>query len=220
MSGGMKQRAMIAMALSSNPSLLIADEPTTALDVTIQKQILTLIKDLQKQLGMSVIFITHNFGVVAEVADRVAVMYAGKMVEQAPVRQIFHAPGHPYTICLLDSIPNIDSSRQERLRRYRDGCRNPARISRLQFSSALPVSQARCEQSAPPVSFIAADHVTTCWRKDELEALSSQFAKGAGAYQRPVTGRGHRSFASGASSVISARAGAGPRRQKCARWTG
>src|SRR6185437_9068070 len=104
MSGGMRQRAMIAMALSCHPALLIADEPTTALDVTIQAQILELIKRLQSELGMAVIFITHNLGVAAEIADRIMVMYAGRIVESGPARAIFREPRMPYTIGLLNSV--------------------------------------------------------------------------------------------------------------------
>jgi peptide/nickel transport system ATP-binding protein len=113
LSGGMRQRAMIAMALSCNPSLLIADEPTTALDVTTQAQILDLIRDLQQELDMAVLYITHDLGVVAEVADDVAVMYLGKIVEFADVDTIFHAPKHPYTQALLRSIPKITRQRDE-----------------------------------------------------------------------------------------------------------
>jgi len=105
MSGGMRQRVMIALAMACNPSLLIADEPTTALDVTIQAQILALIERLRRETGMGVLFITHNLGVVAEVADRVTVMYAGQVVESAAVRPLFHAPRHPYTRALLDCLP-------------------------------------------------------------------------------------------------------------------
>jgi oligopeptide/dipeptide ABC transporter ATP-binding protein len=105
LSGGMRQRAMIAMALACNPKVLIADEPTTALDVTIQAQILTIILELQQKLGTAVVLITHDLGVVAETADRVAVMYAGRIVETAPVRAIFRAPAHPYTRALLASLP-------------------------------------------------------------------------------------------------------------------
>lgn len=108
LSGGMNQRAMIAMALSCHPKLLIADEPTTALDVTIQAQILELMKQLQREFGMSIILITHDLGVVAEMADRVMVMYAGRIVERASVDDLFHRPAHPYTIGLLDSLPRID----------------------------------------------------------------------------------------------------------------
>ena len=114
-SGGMRQRAMIAMALSCNPSLLVADEPTTALDVTIQAQILEMMKSLQNQFQMSILLITHNLGVVAEMADRVAVMYMGKIVEMAPSRTIFHNPSHPYTLGLLKSIPKMGKTIKERL---------------------------------------------------------------------------------------------------------
>jgi len=114
-SGGMRQRAMIAMALSCNPSLLVADEPTTALDVTIQAQILEMMKSLQNEFQMSILLITHNLGVVAEMADRVAVMYMGKIVEMAPSRTIFHNPSHPYTLGLLKSIPKMGKTIKERL---------------------------------------------------------------------------------------------------------
>jgi len=114
-SGGMRQRAMIAMALSCNPSLLIADEPTTALDVTIQAQILELMKSLQEQFQMSILIITHNLGVVADMADRVAVMYMGKIVESGPVRDIFHRPMHPYTVGLMQSVPKMGRSVKQRL---------------------------------------------------------------------------------------------------------
>ncbi len=114
-SGGMRQRAMIAMALSCNPSLLIADEPTTALDVTIQAQILELMKSLQEQFQMSILLITHNLGVVAEMSDRVAVMYMGKIVEMAPSRTIFHNPSHPYTLGLLKSVPKMGGGIKDRL---------------------------------------------------------------------------------------------------------
>ena len=116
LSGGMRQRAVIAMALSCNPSLLIADEPTTALDVTVQAQILELVQRLRRDFGSSIILITHNMGVVAEVADRVMVMYAGRIVERATKREIFTTPWHPYTWGLLDSIPPLDGPRPHRLR--------------------------------------------------------------------------------------------------------
>jgi peptide/nickel transport system ATP-binding protein len=115
LSGGLRQRAMIAMALSCNPSLLIADEPTTALDVTTQAQILDLMRELQRTFGMAIMIITHDLGVIAEMADDVVVMYLGRVVEQAPVDDIFHAPKHPYTQALLRSIPHIRSQSRERL---------------------------------------------------------------------------------------------------------
>ena len=115
LSGGMRQRVMIAMGLICHPKLLIADEPTTALDVTVQAQILELMKKLQKTNQMGIIFITHNLGVVAEICDKVSVMYAGKMVEQGPVDDIFYAPGHPYTRGLLRSMPRVDAESYERL---------------------------------------------------------------------------------------------------------
>ena len=115
LSGGMRQRVMIAMALACQPDLLIADEPTTALDVTIQAQILDLIKSLQERLGMSLLLITHDLGVVAQVAERVGVMYAGQIVEEAPVGELFLAPRHPYTRGLIDSIPPLEGERQRRM---------------------------------------------------------------------------------------------------------
>jgi len=133
LSGGMRQRVMIAMALACNPKLLIADEPTTALDVTIQAQIMQLLKDLQKEMGMAMILITHDMGVVAHMADRVLVMYAGQIIEQAPVKDLFESPGHPYTRALLNTIPEVNDSKSKRLEsipgivpeRYDDikGCR-------------------------------------------------------------------------------------------------
>ncbi|PIE34881.1 glutathione ABC transporter ATP-binding protein [candidate division KSB3 bacterium] len=180
MSGGMRQRAMIAMALSSHPSLLIADEPTTALDVTTQKQILSLIKDLQAQLGTSVMFITHNLGVIAEIADRVAIMYAGKLVEYAPVREIFHRPRHPYTACLLRSIPRLDAPKEIRLEEI------PGRVPALGdlprgciFHPRCPYTQDICKEQEPPYVQIGDEHFTMCWRHEELERLET--AKSASA---------------------------------------
>ena len=115
LSGGMRQRVMIAMALSCNPKLLIADEPTTALDVTIQAQIMELLRELQQEYGMSVILITHDIGLVAHMADRVIVMYAGQMIEEAPVKEIFRSPKHPYTRALLDTVPTIRDTADRQL---------------------------------------------------------------------------------------------------------
>lgn len=115
LSGGMRQRVMIAMALCCNPGLLIADEPTTALDVTIQAQIMALLRNLQKESGMSMILITHDIGLVASMADRVIVMYAGQMIEEAPVKELFAAPAHPYTKALLQTVPGIYDEKDREL---------------------------------------------------------------------------------------------------------
>ena len=163
-SGGMRQRVMIAMALSCNPQLLIADEPTTALDVTIQAQILELIAEMKERFGMAVMLITHAMGVVAETAQRVAVMYAGKVVEEAPVGELFSRPRHPYTRGLIRSIPRIDrAGRKERLAAIAGvvpsllepppGCRFAARCE-----FAMPV----CTAATPPLRRIASDHEVAC----------------------------------------------------------
>jgi len=163
-SGGMRQRVMIAMALSCNPKLLIADEPTTALDVTIQAQILELITEMKERLGMAVMLITHAMGVVAETAQRVAVMYAGKVVEEAPVAELFSRPRHPYTRGLIRSIPRIDrAGRKERLAAIAGivpsllepppGCRFAARCE-----FAMPV----CNAATPPLRRVATDHEVAC----------------------------------------------------------
>ncbi|GAK58237.1 glutathione import ATP-binding protein GsiA [Candidatus Vecturithrix granuli] len=169
LSGGMRQRAMIAMALSSNPALLIADEPTTALDVTTQKQILYLIKDLQHQLGTSVMFITHNLGVVAEIADHVAIMYAGRLLEYGEVHDIFHYPKHPYSLCLLRSIPRLDASKNLRLEEI------PGRVPALNelpqgciFHPRCPYAIERCREQEPPYTQVDDGHLTMCWRYDQL----------------------------------------------------
>jgi glutathione transport system ATP-binding protein len=134
LSGGMRQRAMIAMALAMHPALLIADEPTTALDVTIQAQILNLIKSLQEEIGMAVLFITHDMGVVAEVADRVAVMLKGEIVETGPVEQIFAAPQHPYSIALLNAVPKLGSM---------NGKDNPEKFQGVEVKGTFEEAEAR-----------------------------------------------------------------------------
>jgi len=172
LSGGMRQRVMIAMALACNPKLLIADEPTTALDVTIQAQILELLLSLRDEFGMAVIIITHNMGVVAEMADRVLVMYAGKIVEQASVDDIFETPAHPYTRGLLDSIPSIDDER-ERLRTIPGMLPNPAALPPgCRFAPRCFWRIPACAAGTPPLDpagpGYGADHDAACIRLAEL----------------------------------------------------
>ena len=163
-SGGMRQRVMIAMALSCNPKLLIADEPTTALDVTIQAQILDLIKNLRQELGTAVILITHDLGVVAGMTDKINVMYAGYIVESAPTREIFKDPRHPYTLGLLRSIPRIDEERREKLIPI-DGL-PPDLIDMppgCPFAPRCVYAVERCRQENPVLQLVGADHRTACW---------------------------------------------------------
>jgi peptide/nickel transport system ATP-binding protein len=164
-SGGMRQRAMIAMALSNEPKLLIADEPTTALDVTVQAQILALLNDLQRRLGMAIIIITHDLGVVAEVADEIAVMYAGRIVERGTTEEIFKAPQHPYTWGLLKSIPRLDSPRGEEL--VPISGRPPSLINRpsgCHFHPRCPYVQEEHKRVDPPLEPIDArgGHAVAC----------------------------------------------------------
>ena len=162
MSGGMRQRVVGAISLTRAPRLLIADEPTTSLDVTIQYQFLELLKDLQKRLGMAMLFITHDFGVVARMCDRVAVMYAGQIVEEGPVRDIFHRPAHWYTRALLDSIPTVD--RAPRRLPTIPGSPPPvsARPQGCRFHPRCANAQAKCLE--PPKTFeVGVDHTTRCW---------------------------------------------------------
>jgi peptide/nickel transport system ATP-binding protein len=170
MSGGMRQRAMIAMALACRPKILIADEPTTALDVTIQAQILDLIGDLRREFGTAVVLITHDLGVVAETANRVIVMYAGRKVEEAPVRELFANPMHPYMSGLLSSIPKVGSARglaglEERLTEI-PGIVPP--LSDLPAGCAFSPRCARaveqCHAAVPPFEMKRPDHYAACWR--------------------------------------------------------
>lgn len=163
LSGGMRQRAMIAMALILNPQLLIADEPTTALDVTVQAQILKLIKEIQQKNGMSVFLITHNLGIIAEVADRVAVMYAGKMVEVAAVRDLFQTPLHPYTQGLLKSIPSLNKS--EQLYAIPGQVPEPDKLPRgCYFAPRCPKAIALCHQECPKIKEYSPSHQAACWQ--------------------------------------------------------
>ena len=164
LSGGMRQRAMIAMALSCNPQLLIADEPTTALDVTIQAQIIELVKRLQKELGMAVIWITHDLGVVAGLCQRVIVMYAGHIIEQAKIKELYGHPSHPYTLGLLGSIPRLDAARKSKLTPIEGlppdlidappGC---------PFVPRCAYTQDICVQERPELRTVAPEHQIACW---------------------------------------------------------
>ena len=165
LSGGQCQRAMIAMALSTNPRLLIADEPTTALDVTTQAQILNLLQRLQAETGMAMIFITHDLGVIAEVADEVAVMYLGRVVEKAPVKELFSNPKHPYTRALLTSIPNLDAQPRERLPSITGSIPHPQnRPQGCPFHPRCPAFMPGvCDQKEPHLTHVAAHHEASCF---------------------------------------------------------
>jgi oligopeptide/dipeptide ABC transporter ATP-binding protein len=168
-SGGMRQRMMIAMALACNPSLILADEPTTALDVTIQAQILELMRDLSRRLGVAMLIITHNLGVVARYADRVNVMYAGRIIEQAAAAELYAHPRHPYTIGLLRSVPRLDEPRRARLAPI-DG--QPPDLTRLPpgcaFGPRCAYRVERCGESAPPLAGVRTAHRSACWESGRL----------------------------------------------------
>ena len=168
LSGGMRQRVMIAMALSCNPKLLIADEPTTALDVTIQAQILELMKALKKELGMAIMLITHDLGVIAEMAQRVAVMYAGKIVEEADVISIFRSPLHPYTEGLLRSIPRLDGAKGK-LHVIEGVVPNPLYMpTGCRFHPRCPYAMDICKAKEPDFMQISEGHQVACWLKSKL----------------------------------------------------
>ena len=176
LSGGMRQRAMIAMALACNPKVLIADEPTTALDVTIQAQILDIILDLQAKLGTAIVLITHDLGVVAETAQRVIVMYAGRKVEEAPVEELFARPQHPYTHGLMASIPRLPLLTRQGRGAGRSACRkSPAWCRRSTdlpdgcvFAPRCAHAEDRCREAYPPYEEKRPGHWAACWRSAEL----------------------------------------------------
>ncbi len=164
LSGGMRQRVMIAMALACDPQVLIADEPTTALDVTIQAQILDLLRELRERLGMAIILITHDLGVVAAIADRVAVMYAGRIVEEAPVNALFGDPQHPYTLGLLGSIPGAAGDDEE-LTAIEGVVPSPyAQPEGCRFNPRCPFAIERCRREIPPLAEAKPGHRVACWR--------------------------------------------------------
>ena len=168
LSGGMRQRAMIAMALSCRPRLLIADEPTTALDVTIQAQILDLLAGLQERLGMALLLVTHDLGVVAQRADEVAVMYAGRIVEQAPVTGLFDSPLHPYTRGLLHSLPKLGAARARRLDAIPGVVPDPLHLpSGCHFRDRCPRAIERCATIDPELELYGAAHAAACIRIGE-----------------------------------------------------
>ena len=181
MSGGMRQRVMIAMALACKPSLLIADEPTTALDVTIQAQILELLKRLQAELGMAVLLITHDLGVVAETADRVAVMYAGQVVEYCAVRDAFRATRHPYTAGLLASLPRLGGD-DTRLRVIPGNVPNPVRFpGGCRFHPRCPIAVERCRNEVPELRDVGGGHLARCFRAEEIASGAVDPVAGEGA---------------------------------------
>ena len=169
-SGGMRQRVMIAMALACKPDILIADEPTTALDVTIQAQILDLIRDLQAETGMSVIFITHDLGVIAELCHDVVVMYAGKVAETAPIRELFHNPRHPYTRGLLTSIPTLDSPHKQPLRVIKGAVPSLDNLpAGCRFENRCPHARDVCRTAPPPLVEVGPEHFAGCYFAADLD---------------------------------------------------
>lgn len=181
-SGGMRQRVMIAMALSCNPKLLIADEPTTALDVTIQAQILDLMRNLQTETGAGVMMITHSMGVVAGIADRVQVMYAGHIVETASTEEIFANPRHPYTVGLMKSIPRLDARTREKLQPIRG--LPPDLIDLPDMCPFVPrcnYAREKCETKNPPLMDVGPDHRSACWfweevsKNDDQDAIAAKY---------------------------------------------
>jgi oligopeptide/dipeptide ABC transporter ATP-binding protein len=173
LSGGMRQRVMIALALSCEPKLIIADEPTTALDVTIQAQILELMKGLTRRLGVALIVITHNLGVVARYADRVNVMYAGKIVERGRAHDVYHRPSHPYTLALLNSVPRMDQPRKAKLDPVEG---QPPDLARLDagcsFRQRCGYRTEECERSFPPLKAVAPGHVAACFETARVARLA------------------------------------------------
>jgi len=178
-SGGQRQRIVLAMALACRPSVLIADEPTTALDVTIQAQIVALVKELQRKLGMAILWITHDLALVAGLVDRVAVMYAGAFVEEAPVEELYRNPRHPYTVGLLRSLPSVREGPRRKLTaiegRPPDLLDLPVGCS---FAPRCPWAEARCRASAPGLLPVGQGHASACWRWEAVGLAAPAPAEG------------------------------------------
>ena len=171
LSGGMRQRAMIAMALACNPALLIADEPTTALDVTVQAQVLHRMRELQRELGTAILFITHDLGVVASIADEVLVMYLGELVERAPVREILSRPRHPYTQGLIRSLPSLRAQRKARLPVIEGSVPPPGAVpTGCRFHPRCPERMDVCREAAPPLERVADGHQAACHLHSSVDA--------------------------------------------------
>ncbi|MCH7479635.1 MAG: ABC transporter ATP-binding protein, partial [SAR324 cluster bacterium] len=174
-SGGMRQRVMIAMALACSPKLILADEPTTALDVTIQAQILALMKNLSREFGVAMILITHNLGIVARYADRVNVMYAGRIVEEGPAKAIFHNPKHPYTKGLLNSVPRLDQTRRTKLEPIEG---QPPDLGALgqgcRFLERCRYSDEKCAAEDPPFFKVEENHWSACFHHAKLSAAGAK----------------------------------------------
>jgi peptide/nickel transport system ATP-binding protein len=170
LSGGMRQRVTIGLATVCHPEFIIADEPTTALDVVVQKEVLSLIREIQREMGASVVFVTHDMSVHANVADRVGIIYAGRLVEEGPTRQMFFAPKHPYTAHLVASLPRIgDRTQRPALEGRPPNLSDPPKGCR--FHPRCPLAIDKCRREVPPLETVAPGHRTACWRWSEVEPL-------------------------------------------------
>jgi oligopeptide/dipeptide ABC transporter ATP-binding protein len=180
LSGGMRQRVTIGLATVCHPEFIIADEPTTALDVVVQKEVLSLIRDIQKEMGASVVFVTHDMSVHAKVADRVGIIYAGRLVEEGPTREMFFAPKHPYTAHLVASLPRIGDTAQ---RPAGAGGRPPSLASPpagCRFHPRCPLAVDKCRTEVPPLETVGKDHRTACWRWQDCGAAGGAPCKPRG----------------------------------------
>lgn len=171
LSGGMRQRMTIALATVCHPRFIIADEPTTALDVVVQKDVLAMIKDVQRQIGSSVIFVTHDMGVHANIADRIGIVYAGRLVEEGPTRALFTAPKHPYTAHLVGSLPRIgDTTQKPALEGRPPNLADPP--SGCRFHPRCPLAIEKCKSEVPPLAYRGESHRSACWRADDVRPLT------------------------------------------------